>query len=151
MKCPVCTHVDSKVLESRSIEENTVMKRRRSCAGCGFRFTTYERIEVVPLIVIKKGGKRELFNHEKILRGLSTACQKRPISFEQLETLTKGAESHILNQGIYEVTSSEIGEYVLKRLRALDEIAYIRFASVYRQFKDVDSFIQEISQLQNEK
>ncbi len=151
MKCPVCTHVDSKVLESRSIEENTVMKRRRSCIGCGFRFTTYERIEVVPLIVIKKGGKRELFNHEKILRGLSFASQKRPISFEQLETLAKGAESHILNQGIYEVTSSDIGEYVLKRLRGLDEIAYIRFASVYRQFKDVDSFIQEISQLQNDK
>lgn len=148
MKCPSCGLDNSKVLESRSIEDNTVMKRRRSCMDCSFRFTTYERIEVIPLVVIKNDGSRELFNHEKVLRGLNDACKQRPIQFEQLEKIAHEVESQFISQGIYEVHSSDIGEFVLGKLMEIDDVAYIRFASVYQQFDDVRGFMEAITKLQ---
>lgn len=147
MRCPSCGHENSKVLDSRSIEDNTVMKRRRCCQACDFRFTTHEKVEAMPLIVIKNNGKRELFSQEKILKGLSYACQKRPVSLEQLERIALETENYLKNLSIYEIESHKIGEFVIDRLKELDEIAYVRFASVYREFKDINSFIQEIETL----
>lgn len=147
MKCPSCGHENSKVLESRSIEDNTVMRRRRSCLSCDYRFSTHEKVESMPLVVIKNGGRRELFSQEKILKGLSYACQKRPISLEQLENVADETENYFRTQGICEVGSNLIGETVLAKLKELDKIAYVRFASVYKEFKDINSFIKEIETL----
>lgn len=150
MKCPSCGEDNSKVLESRSVEDNTVMRRRRSCLVCDFRFTTHEKTEAMPLVVVKRGGKRELFSQEKILKGLSYACQKRPISLEQLEKIAWETENHLKSLGITEVESEKVGGFVIDRLKELDGIAYIRFASVYRKFEDINSFLQEIETLKNE-
>lgn len=147
MKCPECGHTDSKVLESRSIEEHTVMKRRRACMECNYRFTTYEKLETTPIIVIKSDGSRQLFSREKILRGLSLATPKRPVSFEQIEKITDTVEQHIKNQGLKEIDSKQIGEFVIEQLKELDDVAYVRFASIYRQFKDINSFMKEVETL----
>ncbi|MDF2558116.1 MAG: nrdR [Bacillales bacterium] len=147
MKCPECGHVDSKVLESRSIEENTVMKRRRACIECSYRFTTYEKLETTPIVVIKSDGSRQLFSREKILRGLSLATPKRPVTFEQIEKITDTVEQHIKNQGLKEIESKQIGEFVIEQLKELDDVAYVRFASIYRQFKDINSFMKEVETL----
>ena len=149
MKCPVCQG-DSKVLDTRSNEEGTSIRRRRECMLCGKRVTTYEKIEDMPLVVIKKGGRSELFDGSKILKGLAKACEKRPIELAQLEKLVEEIEKDLKNQ-YTEVESSVIGQTIMEKLIALDEVAYVRFASVYRQFKDIDTFMAELNKLLSEK
>ncbi|MEW6243321.1 MAG: transcriptional regulator NrdR [Bacillota bacterium] len=147
MRCPYCGRGDSKVLESRKTEEGAAIRRRRECEACGRRFTTYEKVEDTLLIVIKKDGRREAFDRHKILSGLIKACEKRPIPLEALEQLAGEVEAEIRNSCKGEVPSREIGERVISRLRALDEVAYVRFASVYRQFTDLDTFMAELQKL----
>jgi len=147
MKCPFCSYYDTGVIESRHIENELVIRRRRICKKCNKRFTTYERIDLIPLMVIKKDGRREPFSREKITGGIIKACEKRPISVETINKLVNDIEETIKNEGANEVKSSAIGELVISRLRTLDEVAYVRFASVYRQFKDASSFVKEIKKL----
>ncbi len=147
MKCPYCEHPGTKVLDSRSANENKSIRRRRECDKCARRFTTFEMIEETPLIVIKKDGKREEFNRDKMLRGLIRACEKRPVSVEQLEVIVSNVEQALRNTAHAEVESFEIGELVMKELYPVDEVAYVRFASVYRQFKDIDMFMKELTSL----
>ena len=147
MKCPFCFFEESKVIDSRSADDNTTIRRRRECLNCGKRYTTYEKIESIPIQVIKKDLTRENFNKDKIVNGLIIACQKRPISRSQIEKLADEIERDISNKMITEVKSKDIGEMVMKKLKELDEISYVRFASVYRQFKDIDTFLEEIESL----
>ncbi|HBK86503.1 MAG TPA: transcriptional regulator NrdR [Firmicutes bacterium] len=147
MKCPYCGVVDSRVIDSRPTEESTAIRRRRECTGCGRRFTTYEKIEELPLMVIKKDGSREAFDRNKILTGLFKACEKRPVSAAILEQVVDEIELSLRNQLSPEVKSQDIGEMVMDRLSAIDEIAYVRFASVYRQFTDIIRFRQELDRL----
>ncbi|MGI6553237.1 MAG: transcriptional regulator NrdR [Bacillota bacterium] len=151
MKCPFCTHPDSKVLDSRSAEEGTTIRRRRECLSCSKRFTTYEKLEALPLVVVKKNGQREVFSANKILTGLIKACEKRPVSVETLEAVVREIEREILNTMEREVSSQVIGEMVMERLQELDPVAYVRFASVYREFKDLDSFMHELENLLRKK
>lgn len=147
MKCPNCHYKSTKVLDSRPIEEGQTIRRRRECEQCQFRFTTFERIEEVPLIVVKKEGTREEFSREKLMRGLIRACEKRPVAAEELERVTMDIEKELRNRGVSEVMSEDIGEMVMERLSDIDEVAYVRFASVYRQFKDINVFIDELKEL----
>ena len=147
MKCPYCTNLESKVVDSRATEDNTTIRRRRECLKCGKRFTTYERIDDLPVMVIKRGGNRERFNRNKILNGLLKACEKRPISREKIESVVNSIEQKVKNQMENEVDSTIIGELVMDHLRKIDEVAYVRFASVYRQFKDIETFRQELDKL----
>jgi len=147
MKCPFCSYYDTGVIESRHIENELVIRRRRICKKCNKRFTTYERIDLIPLMVIKKDGRREPFSREKLTNGIIKACEKRTISMETINKLVNDIEETIKSEGTNEVKSSAIGELVISRLRTLDEVAYVRFASVYRQFKDVSSFVKEINKL----
>ncbi len=147
MKCPYCGYVEDKVIDSRPTDENSAIRRRRECSKCQRRFTTYEKVESVPLVVIKKDKTRQLFDREKLLNGLLRACEKRPVSIEELENLVDGIESQICNSFKREVTSQEIGEMVMEKLKDLDEVAYVRFASVYRQFKDINTFMDELNKL----
>ncbi len=147
MKCPNCHYKSTKVLDSRPIEEGQAIRRRRECEACDFRFTTFERIEEVPLIVVKKEGTREEFSREKLMRGLIRACEKRPVAVEELENVTHDIEKELRNRGVSEVPSGDIGEMVMGRLSSIDEVAYVRFASVYRQFKDINVFIDELKEL----
>ena len=147
MKCPFCDYGDTGVIESRQIENEFVVRRRRICKKCKRRFTTYERIELTPLMVVKKDGRREPFSREKITNGIIKACEKRPISIETINKLVNKIEEKLKNETPDEVSSSIIGELVISELRTLDEVAYVRFASVYRQFKDVNSFVKEINKL----
>ncbi|MGP4067512.1 transcriptional regulator NrdR [Halobacillus sp. B29] len=147
MKCPNCHYKSTKVLDSRPIEEGQSIRRRRECEQCDFRFTTFERIEEVPLIVVKKEGTREEFSREKLMRGLIRACEKRPVAVEELENVTLDIEKELRNRGVSEVMSKDIGEMVMERLAHIDEVAYVRFASVYRQFKDINVFIDELKDL----
>ncbi|MGP4075738.1 transcriptional regulator NrdR [Halobacillus sp. K22] len=147
MKCPNCHYKSTKVLDSRPIEEGQSIRRRRECEQCDFRFTTFERIEEVPLIVVKKEGTREEFSREKLMRGLIRACEKRPVAAEELESVTLDIEKELRNRGVSEVMSKDIGEMVMERLADIDEVAYVRFASVYRQFKDINVFIDELKDL----
>jgi transcriptional repressor NrdR len=147
MKCPSCGHVEDKVVDSRTTKEGAAIRRRRECLECGKRFTTYEYIERAPLVVVKKSGQREQYNREKLLGGLLRACEKRPVSREQLEQLLDEVESVIFGKFKTEVKSSELGNEVIERLQALDEVAYVRFASVYRQFKDINQFMKEVKGL----
>jgi len=144
MKCPYCGYYDTGVIESRHIENGLVVRRRRVCKKCNKRFTTYERIGLIPLMVIKKDGRREPFSREKITNGIIKACEKRPISIETINNLVNNIEEIIKSEGVDEIKSNLIGELVISRLRDLDEVAYVRFASVYRQFKDLSSFVKEI-------
>lgn len=147
MKCPFCGCEDSRVIDSRSVEEGASMRRRRECPRCGRRFTTYEKYEQIPLLVIKRDGRREMFDSKKILAGLLRAFEKRPFTYEQIQSLTNQIENEIRASGENEVKSTKIGEVVMAHLEKIDQIAYVRFASVYRQFADVNSFMQEIQNM----
>ncbi len=147
MKCPYCNHPNTKVLDSRPINEGISIRRRRECEKCNRRFTTFETIEVPPLLVIKKDGSREEFSRDKVLKGLLKACEKRPIPLEVLENLVEEVERELRSDLALEVLSQKVGELVMERLVKLDEIAYVRFASVYRQFKDISVFLEELNQL----
>lgn len=144
MKCPFCGAVDSKVVDSRLASNSLSIRRRRECLKCERRFTTYERIEQVPFMVVKKDGRREPFQREKLLAGLITACEKRPISTQDIENLVEGIERDIKEKFYDEISSKKIGQMVMKDLRKLDEVAYVRFASVYRQFAEVGDFLKEL-------
>src|SRR5690606_18761476 len=147
MKCPYCDYSGTKVLDSRPANENKSIRRRRECEKCSRRFTTFEMIEETPLIVVKKDGSREEFSREKVLRGLIRACEKRPVPLEVLESVVFDIEKDLRRQGNAEVKSEEVGELVMDRLAGIDEVAYVRFASVYRQFTDITVFIDELKDL----
>ena len=147
MRCPYCGHLEDRVVDSREAQEGQATRRRRECLGCSRRFTTYERIEDVLPQVVKKDGRREAFSREKIVEGIATACQKRPVSAEQIEALVSGVERQVQELGEREIRSTVIGEAVMRRLRELDEVAYVRFASVYRAFRDVGEFMTELAGL----
>lgn len=147
MKCPYCSYEESKVIDSRPTDEGERIRRRRECLQCQKRFTTYEIIESLPIIVIKKDKSREVFNRDKLLNGLLRACEKRPVSLEKLEDIIDEIESVLQNSLDREVSSDKIGELVMDKLKDVDEVAYVRFASVYRQFKDIGTFMSELSKL----
>ncbi|WP_268912954.1 transcriptional regulator NrdR [Lentilactobacillus sp. SPB1-3] len=147
MQCPHCGHNSSKVIDSRPTDDGRVIRRRRECENCGFRFTTFERVEVTPLLVIKKNGNREEFNREKLMKGIVRSAEKRPVSMNAITDLVDRVENRLRSSGDSEVTSNEIGEYVMEDLASLDQIAYIRFASVYRQFKDMSVFYKELKEM----
>lgn len=151
MRCPSCGHEEDKVVDSRATKENSAVRRRRECLKCGQRFTTYEYIEHTPVVVVKKDGRREHFSREKILNGLLRACEKRPVSRESLEELVNEVERVVCSSVRDEIPSSEIGNEVMNRLAALDQVAYVRFASVYRDFKDVTQFLDELRNLLEKK
>ncbi|UZQ53436.1 transcriptional regulator NrdR [Trichothermofontia sichuanensis B231] len=151
MQCPFCQHTDSRVLESRSAEAGQSVRRRRECLSCRRRFTTYERIEFVQITVIKRDGQRESFDRSKLLRGIIRACEKTGVSLEQQEALVDEIEAELQQRAVREVTSAEIGELVLARLQPLSEVAYIRFASVYRQFRGIRDFIDTLDRLRQQR
>ncbi len=151
MKCPFCGYEESRVIDSRPTDEGERIRRRRECLKCQKRFTTYEVIESLPIIVIKKDKSREVFNREKLLNGLLRACEKRPVSLESLEHMIDEIETVIQNSLDREVTSEKIGELAMDKLRQIDEVTYVRFASVYRQFKDITTFKEELNKLLEEK
>ena len=151
LKCPFCSNDESKVVDSRSTDDNTTIRRRRECSKCSKRYTTYEKVEDIPTLVIKRDLTRENFNREKIMNGIIIACQKRPISRMQMEELAEDIEKNISNRMLTEVESSLIGEMVMERLKEIDEISYVRFASVYREFKDINTFLEEIKGLITKK
>lgn len=151
MKCPYCSFEESKVIDSRPTDDGEKIRRRRECLKCSRRFTTYEIVEVLPIIVIKKDKSREAFDRNKLLNGLLKACEKRPISINQLEKAVCDIERELQNSLDREVSSKLIGELVMNALKSIDKVAYVRFASVYRQFDDVDNFMQELKQLLSEK
>ena len=147
MRCPKCGCEESKVVDSRPSESNDAIRRRRECTACGFRFTTYERCEEVPLVVVKRDGHREPFDRQKLMRGLVTATVKRDVPMSALSSLIDSIESELRDGGFTEVSSADLGSMVLKRLVSIDKVAYVRFASVYRDFKDVDEFSEELRSL----
>lgn len=151
MNCPICFTPDSKVIDSRPASEGKVIRRRRECRQCGKRFTTYETVESLPLIVVKKDHTRETFDRDKLLKSVIRACDKRQVTMEQMEDLVVGIESALQNSLQNEVRSNVIGEMVMEKLKTLDEVAYVRFASVYRQFKDIGAFMEELNKLLDEK
>lgn len=151
MKCPYCGFIEDKVIDSRPTDEGSAIRRRRECSKCTKRFTTYEKVESLPLIVIKKDKTRQPFDREKLMNGLLRACEKRPVSINDLEKLVEEVESQIYNTLQREITSQSIGEMVMARLKDMDEVAYVRFASVYRQFKDINTFMEELHKLLREK
>ena len=151
MKCPYCTFLDSKVVDSRNGKDGTSIRRRRECLKCNRRFTTYERIEELNLVIVKKDGRREPFDRAKVIDGLEKACEKRPISVEVIEQLVTDLERELQERGDREVDSKEIGERLIGKLYEIDEVAYVRFASVYRSFKDVNQFMDELKELLKEK
>lgn len=151
LRCPFCLTDDSKVVDSRPTDEGTAIRRRRECGKCSKRFTTYEKIENLPIMVIKKDGRREAFNSNKIMSGLLRACEKRPVAVRDLEAVVQDIEKQVYNSLEQEITSQYIGEMVMEKLRGLDEVAYVRFASVYRQFKDINTFLDELNKLLKEK
>jgi transcriptional repressor NrdR len=147
MKCPFCNEQDTKVIDSRSSDDNSSIRRRRQCITCGKRFTTYEKLETMPLMVIKKDRSREAYDRSKIEAGIVHSCHKRPVSTQQINQIVDEIENQVFNMEDKEVETSAIGELVMKKLKDLDEVAYVRFASVYREFKDVNTFVEEISHL----
>lgn len=151
LKCPFCNYEDTKVIDSRSQEDNCVIRRRRFCEKCGKRFTTYERIDTIPITVIKKDKTTELFDKTKLLSGIMKSCNKRPVSIQQIEMLVDDIENTVIGAGEKEIESQKIGDMVIDRLKELDEVSYVRFASVYRQFKDINTFREEIDKMVNEK
>ena len=147
MKCPFCSYRDSRVIDSRAVEDGTSIRRRRECPDCGRRFTTYEKYEETPLVVSKKDGRRELFDAKKLLGGLLKAFEKRPVPYEKVQEIADGVERELRMTGESEVESTRIGELVMRHLEETDQIAYVRFASVYRQFADVKNFMQELERI----
>ena len=148
MKCPICNFADSRVLDSRPIDDGSSIKRRRECPSCGKRFTTYEVVDTVPITVVKRSGKNEFFDKHKLMLGIERACQKRPVNAEEIAS---AVEQDLQNSMEREIPSERIGEKVMERLRTVDQVAYVRFASVYRQFKDIDTFMEELTKLLAEK
>ena len=151
MKCPKCGYNESKVIDSRPSEEGASIRRRRECLSCQNRFTTYETVEKLPLLVIKKDKTRQTFDKTKLLNGIIEACHKRPITLEQMEAVVNEIEIELQNSLTHEVPSSKIGVLVMEKLKELDEVAYVRFASVYREFKDLDTFMRELEKLKSQK
>lgn len=151
MKCPYCGYCDSKVVDSRPADEGGSIRRRRECLSCGKRFTTYETVEQIPLMVIKRDGSRQAFEKQKLLRGMIRACYKRQVSTEALEQATNSIEQELRNSMQREIPAEQVGELVMDRLKELDEVSYVRFASVYRQFKDIPTFRDELNKLLSEK
>jgi len=147
MRCPYCSHPESKVIDSRPAEEGASIRRRRECLACRKRFTTYETMECLPIVVVKKDGSRQSFDRNKIMAGLIRACEKRPVPYSALESMVNEIEQVLQNKMEREISSSEIGELVMERLKKIDDVSYVRFASVYRQFKDINTFIAELSKL----
>ena len=147
MRCSNCNNKNTKVLDSRPIEEGAAIRRRRECEKCGFRFTTFERIEEVPLIVVKQDGMRQEFSREKLTRGIIRACEKRPVAIDTIENIALDVEKKLRNEGNSEVSSHNVGEMVMERLAEVDEVSYVRFASVYRQFKDITVFLDELKEI----
>ncbi len=151
LKCPKCSFNQSKVVDSRHADDMNAIRRRRECEQCGARFTTFERIELQPLIVVKKDGTRQAFNRDKIVHGLVRACEKRPVPYESLEQITDAVENALREKGQSEISSVDIGEIVMEHLMQLDQVSYVRFASVYKEFKDVDQLLRTMSDILNEK
>ena len=151
MRCPFCAHPESKVVDSRPSDEGSSIRRRRECLACHKRFTTYETMESLPLMVIKKDGSRQSFDKTKLLNGMIRACEKRPVSFGTLEEMANEIEQVLQNEMDREIPSTRIGELVMERLKSVDEVAYVRFASVYRQFKDINTFMRELNKLLEDK
>ena len=151
MKCPFCSHNESKVVDSRPTDEGQAIRRRRECIACAKRFTTYEKIDEIPLIVVKKNGNRESYNKNKILNGVIKSCEKRPVSLQDIEELVDGIEKQLYNTMEREITTEFIGNLVIEKIKELDEIAYVRFASVYREFKDINTFMDEVKKILGEK
>ena len=151
MKCPYCGFIESKVIDSRSADDNERIRRRRECLKCGKRFTTHEIIENVPVIVVKRDKSRESFDRNKLTNGLLRACEKRPVSIEQIEAIVNSIESKVQSSLDREITTQQIGELAMKELKDIDEVSYVRFASVYRSFKDINTFMEELNKLLKEK
>jgi transcriptional repressor NrdR len=151
MKCPYCAHLGDKVVDSRESREGEVIRRRRECLGCGKRFTSYERIDEIPYMVVKKDGTRERFERQKLVAGLLKACEKRPVSVASLEAIADRVESTLQERPEKEITTNEIGSSVMEELKKLDKVAYVRFASVYRHFRDIGEFMSELKDLLNAK
>ncbi|PKE44684.1 transcriptional regulator NrdR [Macrococcoides caseolyticum] len=151
MKCPKCSFNQSKVVDSRHADDMNAIRRRRECEQCGTRFTTFERVELQPLIVVKKDGTRQAFNRDKIVHGLVRACEKRPVPYESFEQITDAVENTLREKGQSEISSVDIGEIVMEHLMQLDQVSYVRFASVYKEFKDVDQLLRTMSDILNEK
>lgn len=151
MRCPYCGFGESKVVDSRPAEEGSSIRRRRECLSCEKRFTTYETVESLPMVVIKKDGSRQSFDREKVLRGIQRSCEKRPVPFAEMERMADEVEQEVQNSLEREVSTKAIGEMVMDKLRDADEVSYVRFASVYRQFKDINTFMNELNKLLNEK
>lgn len=151
MKCPYCNELESKVIDSRPTEDGVKIRRRRECLACKKRFTTYEIVETVPLMIIKKDRSREVFDRQKLLSGMQRACEKRPVSYQMLETAVDNIEQTLLNSYDREVSSIRVGELTMEELKRIDEVAYVRFASVYRQFSDINSFMDELKNILNAK
>ncbi len=151
MKCPFCNNDDTKVIDSRSQDDNSTIRRRRMCEKCGKRFTTYERIDTIPMTVIKNNGTRETFDKNKLISGIMKSCNKRPITAKQISDIADDIENAVLSSMDKEIESREIGRMVMEKLKDIDEVAYVRFASVYRQFKDINTFMEELAKMLNEK
>jgi len=151
MKCPFCGYLESKVIDSRPAEEGTTIRRRRECLSCNKRFTTYEIIERVPLVVVKRDGSRQSFDKSKVINGMVRACEKRPVAMSQIERIADDIEQELQGSLEREINTAEIGEMVMTRLKDVDEVAYVRFASVYRSFKDINTFMEELSKILSEK
>ena len=151
MKCPYCGHLESKVVDSRPSDEGASIRRRRECLECHRRFTTYETMESLPLMVVKKDGSRQSFDKSKLLNGMIRACEKRPVSFNTLESIANEIEQTLQNEMDREIPSARIGELVMEKLKDVDEVSYVRFASVYRQFKDISTFMEELNKLLKER
>lgn len=147
MKCPYCGYSENKVIDSRPADENSSIRRRRECLSCGKRFTTYETVESLPMVVVKKDGSRQSFDRRKVLGGMIRACEKRPVPLAELEKIAEEIEQDLQNSMEREISTEAIGEKVMERLRNVDQVAYVRFASVYRQFKDIDTFMTELNKL----
>jgi transcriptional repressor NrdR len=151
VKCPFCGYDDDKVIETRQIEDGSAIRRRRECSNCMKRFTTYEHVETIQIMVVKKDGSRQVFDRSKIMKGILRACEKRNASSSDIERLTNSVETEIMNLNRKEVSSEEIAELIMRKLREFDQVAYVRFASVYKQFKDIDSFMDELNKLKSNK
>lgn len=151
MKCPYCSNLESKVVDSRPADEGASIRRRRECLACGKRFTTYETMESLPLVVVKKDGSRQSFDKDKVLRGMIRACEKRPVTMDRLVKIADQIEQEIQNSLERETSTEKIGELVMRYMKDVDEVAYVRFASVYRQFKDIDTFMEELNKLLADK
>ena len=150
MKCPFCGYKESKVVDSRPAEEGSSIRRRRECLSCGKRFTTYETVESMPMVVVKRDGSRKTFDRRKLVKGMLRACEKRPVSLAQLEKISEEIEQELQNSLEREISTEHVGELVMEKLKSVDEVAYIRFVSVYRQFKDINTFMLELNKLLDE-